>query len=86
VWAREGQVRTTPGRTVGLDFVAHELFSTCNIQRVIRGTLPATGRRTRSGPHTDQWYEAAVRGGLVEWADFYKTARWRWLRRLQLRR
>ena len=27
-----------------------------------------------------------IRGNPVEWADFYKTARWRRLRKLQLRR
>jgi phage terminase large subunit-like protein len=37
VWARQGHLHTTPGRTIDLDFVAHELrelFRTCNIQRV----------------------------------------------------
>jgi phage terminase large subunit-like protein len=37
VWARQGHLRTRPGRTIDLDFVAHELrelLSTCNVQRV----------------------------------------------------
>jgi phage terminase large subunit-like protein len=37
VWARQGYLRTTPGRTIDLDFVAHELrelFSAYNVQRV----------------------------------------------------
>lgn len=37
VWARQGHLRTTPGRTIDLDFVAHELrelFGTYKIQRI----------------------------------------------------
>jgi phage terminase large subunit-like protein len=37
VWARQGHLHTTPGRTIDLDFVAHELrdlFCQHNIQRV----------------------------------------------------
>jgi phage terminase large subunit-like protein len=50
VWARQGHLRTTPGRTIDLDFVAdelRELFSIYNIQRVAydRGT------GTFFGPH-----------------------------------
>ena len=37
VWARQGHLQTTPGRTIDLDFVAHELrelFATRNIRRI----------------------------------------------------
>jgi phage terminase large subunit-like protein len=37
VWARQGHLQTTPGRTIDLDFVAHELhelFRSHNIRRI----------------------------------------------------
>jgi hypothetical protein len=33
VWARQGHLHTTPGRTIDLDFVAHELHEVLRAQR-----------------------------------------------------